>query len=108
MKKVIFSAAAFMLASTFSFAGTPETKENAKPEANTSSAQIYHYVSNSTAPGAYANTGNWQPGPSPFDDCGTAENRPCEMTANDASDLSSKLSGKSNAQVLAITDSNRP
>ena len=45
MKKVIFSAAALMLASAFSFAGTPETKANAKPEVRTETAKVYHYVS---------------------------------------------------------------
>lgn len=107
MKKVFLSASALLLATAFSFAGTPETKANAKPEANTSGT-IYHYASESTATGAFANTSNWQPGPSPNQDCGLDDVKPCEMTANDATDLASKLSGKSNTQVLLITDSNRP
>lgn len=45
MKKIIFSAATIMLASAFSFAGTPETKEEAKPEVKTEALQVYHYSS---------------------------------------------------------------
>ena len=48
MKKVLFSAAALMLASAFSFAGTPETKEakpEVKTEVKTEAALVYHYVS---------------------------------------------------------------
>lgn len=46
MKKVIFSAAALMLASAFSFAGTPETKTEAKakPEVKTETTLVYHYT----------------------------------------------------------------
>jgi|GEM_PF-2119392 len=46
MKKVIFSAAALMLASVFSFAGTPETKAEtkAKPEVKTETTLVYHYT----------------------------------------------------------------
>ncbi|MDR3008615.1 MAG: hypothetical protein LBV59_11815 [Sphingobacterium sp.] len=104
MKRIVLSTAALMLTTAFSFAGTPETK--AKPETSTS-ATIYHYASESTATGAFANTSNWQPGPSDDPTCGFAQTKPCEMTVNDAADLASKLSGKTNAQVLLITDDNR-
>jgi hypothetical protein len=52
MKKVIFSAAALMLASAFSFAGTPETKANTKPEAKTNAqtADVLHWCSPSGTP----------------------------------------------------------
>ncbi|WON93786.1 hypothetical protein [Sphingobacterium sp. UGAL515B_05] len=108
MKKVIFSAAALMLASAFSFAGTPETKTEAKakPEVKTSST-VYHYTSESTAPGAFANTANWSEGPSDNPTCGSYNNKPCEITADDAADLSSMLNGQSNSNVLLITDRNR-
>ncbi|MNV08917.1 hypothetical protein D3C71_993950 [compost metagenome] len=106
MKKVFLSASALLLASAFSFAGTPETKANAKPEVKTSST-VYHYTSESTAPGAFANTANWSEGPSGNPSCGLANNKPCEITADDAADLSSMLSGQSNSNVLLITDKNR-
>lgn len=54
MKKIIFSTAALMLASVFSFAGTPETKGEAKPEVKTESATI-HYRYQSTNPNGSLN-----------------------------------------------------
>ncbi|MCY1520976.1 hypothetical protein D9M68_557710 [compost metagenome] len=47
MKKVFLSASALILATAFSFAGTPETKAEtkAKPEVRTETAKVYHYVS---------------------------------------------------------------
>lgn len=51
MKKFIFSAAALMLATTFSFAGTPETKSKAEPATTTASAGNLHwYVMSGTSP----------------------------------------------------------
>ena len=108
MKKIIFSAAALMLASAFSFAGTPETKDAKPVTAEVKSATLFHYASESTAPNAYQNTGNWQPGPSPSENCGQADVKPCEIMANDETDLSSQISGKTNLQVLDLTISNRP
>lgn len=60
----------------------------------------YHYVSNSTAAGAFATTSNWAEGES--DECQTTGNKPCEIEVPDGSSLSTLLSGKNNAQVLAI------
>lgn len=108
MKKIIFSAAAIVMALSFNaFAGTPETKGETKPETNTSSAQVYHYASENTAEGQFRNTANWMPGPSSDPTCHQANAKPCEITANDATDLASKLATRSNAQVLQITDGNR-
>ncbi|MEN5232485.1 hypothetical protein [Sphingobacterium faecium] len=107
MKTLILSAAAIMLASAVSFAGTPETKGESKPEVNTSSAQVYHYASENTAENQFRNPSNWQPGPSSDPTCGLDDIKPCEMTANNASDLATKLGSRSNSQVLLITDSNR-
>ena len=70
-----------------------------------STASTFHYASESTAAGAYANPDNWQPGTSPKTCSGTA--KPCQMTAEDQADLESKLAGKTNTQVLAIVDSKR-
>ncbi|WP_336834722.1 hypothetical protein [Sphingobacterium siyangense] len=56
MKKLILSAATLMLASALSFAGTPETKGEAKPEAktemkaNTQTADVLHWYSPSGTP----------------------------------------------------------
>ena len=49
MKKLILSAAAFMLATAFSFAGTPETK--GEPTVSTTSASSLHwFVMSGTSP----------------------------------------------------------
>ncbi|WP_313155990.1 DUF6520 family protein [Sphingobacterium multivorum] len=46
MKKVFLSASALLLATAFSFAGTPETKTEAKakPEVKTETTLVYHYT----------------------------------------------------------------
>lgn len=68
-------------------------------------ASTFHYASESTAAGAFANPDNWEPGTSPTNCVGTA--KPCQITAEDEADLESKLAGKTNPQVLSIVDSKR-
>ncbi|WP_312362416.1 hypothetical protein [Sphingobacterium sp.] len=65
----------------------------------------YHYVSNSTAPGAFATPTNWEEGES--DVCATTGNKPCEIEVPEGSSLSAELAGKNNAQVLAINPSSK-
>lgn len=60
---------------------------------------VFHYVSEDTSEGAFANPDNWEPGTSPST-CGTGTTKPCEKTAIDQSDLESMLSGKSNQNIL--------
>ena len=50
MKKVIFSAAALMLASAFSFAGTPETKAKPEVKTNIQTEEVLHWYSPSGTP----------------------------------------------------------
>ncbi|MBX3242291.1 MAG: hypothetical protein KIT80_14990 [Chitinophagaceae bacterium] len=64
----------------------------------------YHYVSNSTAAGAFATVSNWAEGEG---DCGPTGNKPCDIEVPDGSSLSAELAGKNNAQVLAINPSSR-
>jgi hypothetical protein len=108
MKKSIFSAAAIVMALSFTaFAGTPETKEAKTTNTEVSSSGLFHYVGNSTAAGAFANPANWAEGPSPSNNCTTNGNKPCEITAEDQTELESMLSGRSNPSVLTIVDSKR-
>lgn len=79
---------------------TPEAKAEVKVQTT------FHYASESTSPGAFANPDNWQSGGSPVA-CNTGEEKPCQITAEDEADLASKLSGRNNDQVLAIVDSRR-
>lgn len=60
---------------------------------------VFHYASDDTSEGAFANPDNWEPGTSPST-CGTGTTKPCEKTAIDQSDLESMLSGKSNQNIL--------
>lgn len=64
----------------------------------------YHYTSNSTTEGQFANTSNWATGSG---SCGSLGNKPCDIDVPDGSDLATVLSGKTNAQVLAINPSSR-
>ncbi|MGJ1435671.1 hypothetical protein [Sphingobacterium siyangense] len=78
MKKVIFSAAALLLASAFSFAGTPETKANTKPEAKpevkTETTLVYHYTGKDAQGRIIFEEG-------PATDCPSGTNLPCEWEA---------------------------
>lgn len=109
MKKLLFSTAAIMLAfSVNTFAGTPETKDAKAAKTETTSSGVFHYVSESTTEGQFRVTGNWQEGPSPRTDCGDDDIKPCEIMAEDETELAAKLSNQSNAAVLNLTISNRP
>ncbi|PRD46917.1 hypothetical protein [Sphingobacterium haloxyli] len=69
---------------------------------------VFHYASESTSPGAFADINNWEPGPSPSTTpCATGDNKPCETNALDEQDLANMLSGKDNEEVLEIVNSTR-
>lgn len=87
-----------------SFTLVNKGKSEAKTEVKV--ATLFHYASESTSPGAFANPDNWQPGAGSVA-CGTGENKPCQITAEDEEDLESMLAGKNNAQVLGIVSSKR-
>lgn len=62
---------------------------------------VFHYASEDTSEGAFADPNNWAEGPSPSTrPCGNGENKPCEKSAIDKDDLESMLSGKSNQNIL--------
>lgn len=71
-------------------------------------ATVFHYASEDTSPGAFADPNNWEEGASPSTrPCGNGENKPCEINAADEQDLSDVLEGKTNTQVLNIVTSKR-
>lgn len=72
----------------------------------TGRAMTFHYDSESTAPGAFADPGNWKPGGSTVE-CETGVTKPCEISAENAADLQNKLNGKSNQDVLSIVERTR-
>ncbi|OJV54246.1 MAG: hypothetical protein BGO31_12915 [Bacteroidetes bacterium 43-16] len=106
MKKVFFSVAAILALSLSAFAGTPDSKDS-RTSNQVSSTGVFHYVGNSTSPGAFANPANWAEGPAPSNNCGTTGDKPCEITAEDQTELQAMLSGRSNTSVLTIADSRR-
>lgn len=107
--KITTAVFALIMGFSFSsFAGTPETKGEAKPEAKTNNdPPVYHYKSESTVEGQFRNTANWAEGPSSSTSCGIGTTKPCEITAEDETELAAMLSGKDNAGVLAISDNKR-
>lgn len=81
MKKFIFSAAALMLATTFSFAGTPETKANAEQAAATATTSNLHWYSMSGT--VYQNTATVA-GEQAFSGCNGPSSKPeCERGYRD-------------------------
>ncbi|OJV55365.1 MAG: hypothetical protein BGO31_20770 [Bacteroidetes bacterium 43-16] len=82
MRKLIFSAAALMLATAFSFAGTPETKGEAKPEVKTETTNlVYHYTGKDAQGRIIFEEGE------ATEDCGQPGSLPCEWES--ASPMSS-------------------
>lgn len=83
-----------------------ETEEETK--VSKTRTTVFHYASEDTTPGAFANPNNWEIGPSPSSlACGTGDEKPCELTAADEQDLADILTGNNNLQVLSIADSTR-
>ena len=82
MSKLIFSAAALMLATAFSFAGTPETKGEVKPEVKTETTNlVYHYTGKDAQGRIIFEEGE------ATEDCGQPGSLPCEWES--ASPMSS-------------------
>lgn len=80
MKKIFLSASALLLASAFSFAGTPETKTDAKakPEVRAETTKVYHYVSKNGD-----GTINFAEGEPAFNGCSGTQEIPCRWTSED-------------------------
>lgn len=102
MKQLKLAVAALVIAagSLGAFAFTKAEKEVKK------ATQTFHYVGNSTSPGAFANINNWEEGPSDLT-CSESDVKPCQHDAIDRADLQSQLSGKTNPQVIAMVDHTR-
>jgi len=91
-----------VVAMSFKMSGEKATSEN---RAHT----IYEYSSADISEGAFANPGNWiAVSPENAPNCLEEGERPCEMRVNQNETLSGKLSGKTNAQVLVISQSRKP
>lgn len=98
----------FTLALVFGVVAWVNAGEKGEEKAVEAQPTVFHYASDSTSPGAFADINNWQPGPSPSTTpCATGENKPCETNALDEQDLANMLSGKDNEEILEIVDSTR-
>lgn len=93
-------AIALILTTALTFAFKAEGGDNHKKQDPTT----FHYISNSTAAGAFATVSNWSEGEG---DCGATGNKPCDVEVPEGSTLSAILAGKNNSQVLAINPSSR-
>ncbi|WP_333624259.1 DUF6520 family protein [Sphingobacterium siyangense] len=95
MKKVLLSASALILATAFSFAGTPETKTNTKPEVKSETVlKTYHYQSQNPD-----GTINFVEGTG---SCPTPGNNICEWTSSEELEspmLPSDISSNPNVSV---------
>lgn len=78
MKKLMFSTAAILALSLSAFAGTPETKGEAKTTAKTQDTYVYHYVSTNTD-----GTLNFLPGEPNPSACEGAKEIPCRWTSDE-------------------------
>ncbi|WP_222165898.1 DUF6520 family protein [Edaphocola aurantiacus] len=99
MKRIVLSTAALMLATAFSFAGTPETKTEAKakPEVKTEIAsQVYHYDSKNSN-----GTINFLPGEPGQNDCTDGET-PCRWVSD--APLTSPMSPAQIESQATVTD----
>ncbi|MEN5057157.1 DUF6520 family protein [Sphingobacterium kitahiroshimense] len=88
---------------SFALANNESKEEKVEKKA----ATTWHYTSNSTTAGAFANAANWQQGAGPS--CGSTGNKPCEITvdAENEIELEAYLDGMSNPEVLAINPTSK-
>ena len=69
---------------------------------------IFYYDSNSMIPGAFSNVANWTTS-NPNQECvSIRDERPCKITVQENSTLSSLLTGKNNSQVLDLSEGFQP
>ena len=95
MKKLMFSTAAILALSLSAFAGTPETKGEAKPEAKTQEVYTYHYLSESNGKINFAE--------GPATNCTPPGSKPCEWTSDEPMNTSEALTP---AEIEALADVN--
>ncbi|MFT4092236.1 MAG: DUF6520 family protein [Niabella sp.] len=93
-----------IVAMSFTFGGNERSEAGTKTKA----ATTYFYIKTGTiSAGDFANTANWST-TNNDEDCDISGNRPCQLDVPDGSTLSAQISGKSNAEVLALDDSRKP
>lgn len=70
-------------------------------------ATLWHYTSNSTAAGAFADASNWAQGAG--SSCGTSGTKPCQISVDAANqtELGEYLDGMDNNAVLAINPNSK-
>ncbi|MBH1960117.1 MAG: hypothetical protein I8H68_08400 [Flavobacteriia bacterium] len=105
MKTVHFLRTHFLLMAALLTAGIAMSF---KTDSSKKAVTVYHYDSNSMAPGAFSTVSNWAVG-NPVENCATSRDvRPCKITVPEGSTLSSILAGKNNSQVLDISEGYLP
>lgn len=107
MKTVHFLKINFLVAAAMLIAGISMSFSEKK--SNTEKAPVVHYyVSNDMSAGAFRNVANWSTTDNSVPCSEEQDVRPCKITVEDGSSLSTVLAGKSNPQVLAISEGYKP
>lgn len=107
MKHLQFIRTHFLLAAALLIAGITMSFSGNKSD-NKKAVTVHYYVSNDMSAGAFRNAANWSTTDNNVP-CSEEENaRPCKITVQDGTSLSSVLAGKSNPQVLAISEGYKP
>lgn len=84
---------------SFALANNESKEEKVELKASTT----YHYTGTEN-PGVFNDPANWEEGSGA---CGSTGTKPCDIEVPENSDLETMLSGKTNAQVLAINPTSR-
>lgn len=71
-------------------------------------ATVHYYVSSDMSAGAFRNVANWSTTNNSVDCVTTEDVLPCKITVPENTSLSSILAGKSNDQVLDISEGYKP
>lgn len=103
MKTLKFLQNNFLLAAALLTAGITMSFKVAEKEA---AATTYYYNSSDISANAFADVSHWAT--TNAESCLTEGDRPCRIVVQDGQTLSSMLSGKNNAQVLAIAVQRKP
>lgn len=80
------------------------------PKKSDKAAVVHYYVSNDMSAGAFRTAANWSTTDNSVPCIEEEEEnvRPCKITVQDGTSLSTVLAGKSNPQVLAISEGYKP
>ncbi len=107
MKTLHFLRANILLLAALLIAGVVMSFSRSQNNSD-KAATVYYYVSEDMNPGDFANPAHWSTSNEDGVACGSEEIRPCKVHVPAGSSLAAVLSGKTNRQVLDISDGFKP